>query len=949
VPEPEHDHARAAENAPAERSHGSDAGDPGGPAGAILSLQAAAGNAAVSRMLQRQDSSGGVASPAAGSTAPGDQSSAGGPARTGPPDFKKLIEDKDTSGIRQVEDFGPATEDQRVAMITSLLQDTWWVGGSDRIAIKKIWEAWGPKGITGAFANNEALWDRCVDKDVDMAGLEALKDYRDKFGRDVKAVAALYMDKNSKAVKAEVGRLNLGHVDDIFKVGGEAPAPGKEIAEVQQLAREIQRADDALAALYKIPVGTMEVSRPVRKQGTSESDRSSGGGVPPAGADEQASNIVEVLFTPDKQPASSTPVKGREKEFRSHEQVLAEFKRVNAAKAAIASKSPSLFSLSQGKDGEAGKLAEMDPHQAQVQLGRMLNDTQAAIERAGPMIETEKINWREFTPIHEQLWSGMPGESTLKWDSKLAKLISKKDIGDYQATEFWRALGLTGLAAAAFIVSEIASLGMATVIWAAASATQAGFSIAKAEELNAAAKTATSKETRLVSSEQVDEAQAAAVLDAVFAFIDAVAVVKGAAAGVKAAARLSAREGLGKLAQLEKGQAREAIGNAVKELGPNATLRGANMPADEVIKLAGGEATAEGKALKAASTDAAVRPAGAGLDSIPRGVPTELGRRLAAQAQAQVYDRWAALGTPKARLQAMVDLLNPEIEAMGARKLGSNTPAKLLLEGEMDAPQWNISILSSMLDGAQPTHAQFEGLWGLVSHEFEHGKQWFQAAQVEAIRSPGKSAADIAAMVGIPDDIAQRAIDVQSGKRTGVRLVPGTPEFQQASRLHLSIAGPGRAPRGAVYDNLKRTSRELRAAEREWEGVKDLAETDPSHQAAITKWQDANAAYDTAELRYVQLPEEAAAYQAGAAHQASMGERFSMVRELETAKGAETQALGEMKRINGEMARLKGAGQAVPYPLKQEFWAQFEKANEQLRLIEEATENLGKAASGQAP
>ena len=60
------------------------------------------------------------------------------------------------------------------------------------------------------------------------------------------------MRMNLAAVKAEAERLGLGALD----ATGQPAAPNeKAVKEVQELAREIQRADDALSGLRQLQVG----------------------------------------------------------------------------------------------------------------------------------------------------------------------------------------------------------------------------------------------------------------------------------------------------------------------------------------------------------------------------------------------------------------------------------------------------------------------------------------------------------------------------------------------------------------------------------------------------------------------------------------------------------------------------------------------------------------------
>ncbi len=284
------------------------------------------------------------------------------------------------------------------------------------------------------------------------------------------------------------------------------------------------------------------------------------------------------------------------------------------------------------------------------------------------MLGTGQLDWRDLTPIHKQLWDGTPAKSGHPWGEKLPRSVAKDVIGDYEATQFWLAIGLGTLAAAAFIFSEIATGGMATFLWAAAgtaaSGTQAAISIEKYETLSAAASTATSEDTRLVSQEQVDEARVAAVLDTAFAFLDVYGAAKGIGKAVQATA---ARKGLEGLAKASGPEAAQAVQNAVRELGAHETIRrSAPKTVEELVELAGGETSEAGKALRTAAEDATMAPQAARVAG-EAAAPTAAARKLAGAA-ASVFERWSSLSRSD-RLRELVKIVNEELAKIGCPPL----------------------------------------------------------------------------------------------------------------------------------------------------------------------------------------------------------------------------------------------------------------------------------------
>ena len=619
---------------------------------------------------------------------------------------------------------------------------------------------------------------------------------------------------------------------------------------------------------------------------------------------------------------------------------MAQFRKVTAARAVLASKSPALFAASSGQPGEAGRIAEMSPREAAVHLGKALNATSAAIERARPKI-TERdggIDWREFTPIHQKLWDGMPAQSGLAWQRETRPVESAKDvIGEYHATEFWRTIGLASLGAAAFLFSEIATGGMATFLWAAAGTAgvmQAGFSIQKYEALATAAQTATSKDTQLVTTEQVSEAQAAAVLDTAFAFLDVFMAVKGAVGGVKAAAsasRSAAREGLAGLAKLTGEPAAEAVRKAVRELGPQETLRRtAGIPVDDLVKMVGGEATAEGKALGEAAKDAAV----VGLPALGPGgdaAITPAARELASKAH-PVFEQWAHL-TPQSRLDQLLELRNAELRAAGI-PVPKGSPHNFDKQGETLVKSWEVWINDKFL-GKTISEKDFARLVDTVTHETEHVRDMFGVAQMSI--NDGKTAEEVAQQLRMRPDVAQAAADVQNGARPGTKLVKGSTREAELREMWSSVWGPGRANRKVTLDGVKDARKvlndvaaRLNTAVKKAGGAEALKRGDPALDALVAEFKEAKAAHNAAFAKYKALAEEVTAFKAGDAAGAAMLEHFDLVREFKVAQTDLTSAAAAWDTSTAVLEKSLDGGSVAAYVAKVDNWNAYAKYMEAL-------------------
>jgi hypothetical protein len=710
--------------------------------------------------------------------------------------------------------------------------------------------------VVKAYEANPDLWDRSVDRGAKLGLIPSVKPFRDSFEADVKALAALYMDKNNGAVDAEAKRLNLGHLNDPFQIGGAPPiADTPKVIEVQQLAREIQRADDAIAGLMEIPVGMMN-----------DPDDSSGG--VPGGI---------AKFTPNNPPPKPPPA-GQEKDFRPYEDVQRQWKAVTAGRSVLVSKNPALFAATQGSPGEAGKIAAMTPQEATAKLKEVLGTVKSNIERVRPMLDSGQLDWRDLTPIHQQLWGGTPAKSGHPWGEKLPKSVAKDVIGDYESTQFWIALGLGTLAAAAFIFSEIATGGMATFLWAAAgtaaSGTQAAISIEKYETLAAAAGTATSEDTRLVSQEQVDEARVAAIMDTAFAFLDAYGAAKGVGKAIQATA---ARKGLENLAKSGP-EAAQAVQTAVRELGAQETIRrAAPRTVDELVELAGGEASEAGKALRTAAADATLAPQMAGVAGHAV-APTAAARKLAGAAHS-VFERWASLSRID-RLRELTKIVNEELVKIGCPPL---EPVVRLEKGggQLTFQQWELAVDANLLEKATVTEGEFAQLVNAVAHEGEHGKQWFQMAQLQAAKT--QDAAALARELSIPQEVAQAAIDVEAGRRPGVKLAASGAEAE-AKLFFESVYGAGKGDRQKILEELKEATKAEQAALEAVALRADLPDGHIAKDMARKQHDMAKARMNEVFPKYMKLPEEIPAHLVGNQASAAMMERFAMLRQLQKAE-----------------------------------------------------------------
>jgi hypothetical protein len=333
---------------------------------------------------------------------------------------------------------------------------------------------------------------------------------KQRFESDVKQVAIDYLWLNRDYVLKEMKDLGLEvGVVPVSSPTAEQASAMEDRQRAAEMAADLMNARRGLRALL---VGH-DVDRPMDYGGMT-----------------YAGGTMVAHFDPDHKP--DYPPNPDDK-MASWEIVKVVDNKLVAALSALTARYPAIFALATESPGAAETAATATPEQARAIVANSLTGLFARIEQTVPKIMSDDLDYRDLTPIHAQLFSGKPSPSGVKWDESFAKWAAKDVLSDYEAKAFWISLGLTTLAAAAFIVAELATAGTATFFIAAgvavaASATQAGISWERYLDLAGAADTSITPETSIVSHGQVDQALFTAIMDTAFALMDAYGVVSKA-------------------------------------------------------------------------------------------------------------------------------------------------------------------------------------------------------------------------------------------------------------------------------------------------------------------------------------------------------------------------------------------------------------------------------------
>jgi hypothetical protein len=240
---------------------------------------------------------------------------------------------------------------------------------------------------------------------------------------------------------------------------------------------------------------------------------------------------------------------GYAQDIRSYQDVKVPYEGATIAIRQLLAAYPMVYAITRaGKSEATGQFATTkDPAAARAQLGgalrKLLDDIEATEKRIG-----RDLDPLDLQPIHRQLFDGKPASSKVDWTRSFPQYLAKEQVKDH---DFGKALALMGLeyaSQAAFFLAPFtggASLAVLLAIGVGAAGAKAAMTEAQYEALSQASKTAVTKGTELVSTEQVDEARAladAARAEAILAALNAAAIGVGSVARYSAARAAAAGE-----------------------------------------------------------------------------------------------------------------------------------------------------------------------------------------------------------------------------------------------------------------------------------------------------------------------------------------------------------------------------------------------------------------------
>jgi len=652
--------------------------------------------------------------------------------------------------------------------LIDLIRKQFWVGLFDEWALEAIWNSFGSR-IAEAWADDGGdRWTHCVAKGANLSRIATLKTDMDLFAGDVIDLAYHCLGDNADFVNHEKELMNLpdrpaespsGGVPQEATSGGVPDAgvrsagasdagvtkgrpltdpavASARLQEVQNLATQAAQAESIRNVLLNTVVGTKQTFR--------------------HGAGHEPIEVtVDVRFDPVQKPESEPTAQALASHHaRTWNDVNEDNKLVNTIIRGIGIRSPAVYAAIQ-----QGRVAELaSPATAADTARDALNDVLVHIRNAYVKLGSGDLDYRDMQPLHEQLFAGGKTKSGHDWTNAFYRSMVAAELETHGTEEMLKTLGLATIEAAAFILSELATGGLATGFWVGvgigAGTVQAASSWEKASALTALGGAAASPERELIASGKAAAAQIQAVLDTLALAVGVVGAVGTLAkAGGEAAQMAKLIDELGVAGAMERsGKTSAELLEVVGKDSRQAAVIEDHMVDEVFAKLEKGEISQQEGVLQI-ERRAKGKPADpTQVPDIGRGVTRELVAKVRnvtnktiSQAPKEVQEAWAKaadfarkkLGSDASK-EAMAEAYDIARDQFWAR-VRADTTAKtwfeesgMIFEGSSGAPyieaikdfgttttikqEFRISLDHILPKGQYPTFALDAGNLRFVTH-----------------------------------------------------------------------------------------------------------------------------------------------------------------------------------------------------------------------------------------
>jgi hypothetical protein len=378
---------------------------------------------------------------------------------------ESVLRENDPSKVSQLrrDQIARASVEDRLRLVRLALR------ALDRESVETIWGTFSRQQLieVTSASRNMQLWRRCLREGADLDELRPVQELQRDFQRGVKAIAGYYLRQNRDYVVGQMGSLGIPDPTrqrmvrtGLLPIAAPLAYPSAatitaeqagELQRVQELAVKVHEAQQAQEALRRIPVGYDDVETGCRTYGEVWTRREA------------------VTFNPNRRPHHS-PRGTEDPRMASWDEVKRMHDQVQALISGIANRCPAIYALI--RDERVGDLAQAgDQAEARRVVGATLASLLNNIDETQRKLDSDRLDYRELRPIHAQMFGGRgtrpPGTIETNWTQPLPRWVGEEDVRAHERAEFWLSLGLGSLAAAAFVIAELATFGGATFFVAA--------------------------------------------------------------------------------------------------------------------------------------------------------------------------------------------------------------------------------------------------------------------------------------------------------------------------------------------------------------------------------------------------------------------------------------------------------------------------------------------------
>ncbi len=341
-------------------------------------------------------------------------------------------------------DLKTATDEQKLAEIRRQL-DSQGIFSPTAHGAWEVWLSFGDRLREVATAN-AGLWERQVKETPALVATSPqIKKWRDALKLDVETEVRRTLASNKAFVVQEMTKLGLAGGPGGGPVAEATPENDAATAENQKALALAAKAMQAKALLLGIQLGA---EPPVSKH-----------------------SMPRIIYFRPKDKRDNPRWREAKEKWDLVQMFTAE----------LMSRYPVVQSVismhdAEGHDPEnaaaAGKatsdLSQLSPENARKIMAIALKRSLTLIDNAEGLVGTD-LDYRDFEPVHARLIAlGAPATSGVDWSRPFERSILQKDVRQHGINRIAKSLGLGVLSAAAFIIAEFATAGMATFLFAGA-------------------------------------------------------------------------------------------------------------------------------------------------------------------------------------------------------------------------------------------------------------------------------------------------------------------------------------------------------------------------------------------------------------------------------------------------------------------------------------------------